>query len=255
MDPSDLYGLPLERFTPERDALAKQLRKGGERDQAANVAKLRKPSLAAWAVNQLVRTQRREVDQLFKAGDALQKIQADLLRGRGDPAKLRKAADAERAATDELLRRAAGLLNSEGQELTPARLEQVSETLHAAALDEDARAGVIGGCLERELRHVGLGAVAANVTPRARPSEPKQTTPAPELRAARQAEARARREMEHATKVLQTAQERRDRAADQLVEAEEKLAAARKRAEDAIDAHHRAEKAIDAQRRAARGPE
>jgi hypothetical protein len=255
MDSADLYGLPLERFTPERDALAKQLRKDGERDQAADVAKLRKPSLAAWAVNQLVRTQRREVDQLFKAGDALQKAQADLLRGRGDPTKLRKAADAERAATDELLRRAAGLLNSEGQELTPARLDQVSETLHAAALDEDARAGVIGGCLERELRHVGLGALAATVTPRVRPREPKQSAPAPEVRAARQAEARARREMEHATKVLQTAQERRDRAADQLVEAEEKLAAARERAEDAIDAHRRAEEAIDAHRRAARGPE
>jgi hypothetical protein len=255
MDPSDLYGVPFERFTPERDALAKQLRKDGKRDEAATVVKLRKPSLAAWAVNQLVRTQRREVDQLFKAGDALQKAQADLLRGRGDATKLRKAADAEREATDELLRRAAGLLNSEGQELTTARLEQVSETLHAAALDEDARASVIGGCLERELRHVGLGAVAATVTPRARPSERKQSTPHPEVRAARQAEARARREMEHATKALQVAQERRDRAADQLADAEEKLVSARKRAEDAIDAHRRAEEAIDAHRRAARGPE
>lgn len=165
MDPADLYGLPLERFTPERDALAKQLRKDGQRDAAARVSKLRKPSLAAWAVNQLVRTQRREVNALLKAGDTLQAAQADLLKGRGDPAKLRQAVDAERAAGERLLERARGLLSSDGHELTAARLEQVSETLHAAALDEDARAHVTAGCLERELRHVGLGALAAAPTP------------------------------------------------------------------------------------------
>ena len=68
-DPDDLYGLPLDRFTDERNALAKRLRQEGRRDEAAGVSKLRKPSLAAWAVNQLVRTQKREVSGLFKAGD------------------------------------------------------------------------------------------------------------------------------------------------------------------------------------------
>ena len=58
MEPDDLYGLPLDRFVAERGALAKALRADGRRDEASRVAALRKPSVAAWAVNQLARTQR-----------------------------------------------------------------------------------------------------------------------------------------------------------------------------------------------------
>jgi len=138
-EPSHLYGLPLERFTDERNALAKRLRQDGRREEGAEVAKLRKPSVAAWAVNQLVRTQKRDVDALLAAGDALQKAQDDVLGGRADAGALRRAADAERAALDALTAAARGLLSSEGHELAPAKLEQVSETLHAAAIDEQAR--------------------------------------------------------------------------------------------------------------------
>src|SRR5437763_13328928 len=136
---SDLYGLPLERFTEERNALARRLRQQGRREEAAEVSKLRKPSVAAWAVNQLVRTQRREIDALFAVGDALQKSQGDVLAGRGDAGSLRAAADAERAALDRLGPKARGLLIADGHELTPPKLEQVSDTLHAAALEEEAR--------------------------------------------------------------------------------------------------------------------
>ena len=158
MEPRDLYGLPLDRFVAERGALAKSLRADGKRDEAAEVAKLRKPSVAAWAVNQLVRTQSREVKALFKAGDQLQRAQADLLAGKGDAGKLRAAAEREREAVDELTEAARGLLSSEGHELAQATLDRVSDTLHAAALDEDARGAVQDGCVVRELRHVGLGA-------------------------------------------------------------------------------------------------
>ena len=68
MEPQELYGLPLERFTEERNALVKELRKEGRREEAAEVSNLRKPSVAAWAVNQLLRTQRRDVAKLFEAG-------------------------------------------------------------------------------------------------------------------------------------------------------------------------------------------
>ena len=79
----ELYGLPLDRFVPERDALAKALRKAGRREEAAEVAALRKPSVAAWAVNQVIRTQGRAVAALFGAGDALQEAHSQLLDGRG----------------------------------------------------------------------------------------------------------------------------------------------------------------------------
>src|SRR5436305_12823811 len=157
VDAGDLYALSLDRFVPERAALVKALRKDGHRDEAAGVAARRKPSVGAWAVNQLVRTQRPGLARLFAAGDAVRHAQVDLLDGRGDARALRTAAEAERAAVADLIETARGLLTSGGHELSPAVLDRVADTLHAAGLDPAAREPVRDGCLERELVHVGLG--------------------------------------------------------------------------------------------------
>ncbi|MEO6857951.1 MAG: hypothetical protein ABI323_05110 [Solirubrobacteraceae bacterium] len=250
-EPHDLYGLALEDFVPERTALAKALRKDGRREQAAEVSSLRKPSVAAWAVNQLVRSRGREIAALFAAGDALEQAQSDLLAGRGDARSLRDAVERERDAVGELAELARGLLSAEGHQLTPATLERVSESLHAAALDEDARTQVKDGCLARELRHVGLGqsgslsqpasASSSRTRARAKPDATTKRARAADtalraetkrterervegLKAARRAEADARRAAERAERQLRTAQSRRDDAAESLREAEDALA-------------------------------
>lgn len=257
MEPKELYGLPLERFTEERNALVKSLRKEGRREEAAKVSSLRKPSVASWAVNQLVRTQRRDVANLFEAGDALREAQSQLLAGHGEADALRDAVEAERGAVDQLTHVARGLLSSEGHELTSATLERVSETLNAAALDEDLRAQVSDGCLVRELHHVGLGGLGASAPsgppgasgrsaskkratrPQAKGPERKQkssqsaqssqagkssqsaqSSPAAE---ARKAEAEARRRAQRTARELKTAQSRRDRAADEFRRTKEAL--------------------------------
>lgn len=255
MEPNDLYGLPLEQFTDRRNVLARELRRDGERERAAAVSKLRKPSVAAWAVNQLVRTQKREVDALFKSGDALRQAQADVLAGSGDAAALRASVQAEREAVERLLAAARGLLNSDGHELTRATLEQVSDTLHAAALDHEARATVDNGCLERELRHVGLGELAASSAEPARKRQSSREDRAAERssrgataerrRAARQAEAAARRQLDAAGRQLQDAEQRRQRAAADLRDAEEALAAAREVASRAEEEHRQATKRLE----------
>ena len=61
-----LYGLPLEAFVGERDALAKELRAAGRRDEAAAVKALTKPTVAAWAVNQALRTQHKAAGELWE---------------------------------------------------------------------------------------------------------------------------------------------------------------------------------------------
>ncbi len=256
MQPDDLYGLPLDRFTEERTALARQLRQAGRRKEAQAVAKLRKPSLAAWAVNQLVRTQRREVDALFRSGDALQKAQADLISGRGDAQMLRGAVDAERTAVDQLTDTARGLLSAQGHGLTSPKLEQVSETLHAAALDEEARTRVRDGSLDRELQHIGLGALSAGSgTPkrtrgkersarakrdRGAQAEAQKAEAEAQSKRDQRAEAEARRRMERATRQLRQAEERRERAAQNLHEAERALQAAQEAASEAGHEHERA---------------
>jgi hypothetical protein len=254
MDPHDLYGLPLERFTPERNALAKRLRADGRRDEAARVAAMRKPSVGAWAVNQLVRSQRRAVKQLFTTGDVLRRVQSELLAGRGDAGKLLEAAKRERAAVDWLVETARGLLSSEGRELSQATLDRVGETLHAAALDDEARAEVEGGCLHQELRRVGLGeAGAVAAPPRTGRAARKASEPDPavererkeRMQAARRAEADARRAAERARRGLEDAEQRRDRAAQLLEDAEARVRAARRRAEETAREHEAARRDLD----------
>lgn len=274
MEPSDLYGLPLDRFTSERNALAKRLRQDGRREEASRVAKLRKPSVAAWAVNQLVRTQRQDIEQLFAAGDAALRAQEALIKGRGKAEALREAAEAERDAVERLTGTARGLLSSQGDELSPAKLEQVSETLHAAALDFEARELVEDGCLERELRHVGLGATgvtqaapagqARAASPRSTPRtgrqqrRPKPPPSGPSrdelLRAARQTEGDARRIAERAQRELRRAQERREQAADALRAAEQAMALAQDRVAEAEQEHQRAQRELEQLKRRARAP-
>jgi hypothetical protein len=239
--PEDLYGLPLDHFVPERGALARALRDEGERDGASRIAKLRKPSVASWAVNQLVRTQQRQIAKLFEAGDATQQAQAELLAGHGDANALRDGARRERAAVDSLLEAARGLLSSAGHELSPTMVERVADTLHAAALDPAAREQVQDGCLAREMRHVGvaIGTVSVADAP-PKPREPKQQRDDRARRAARAAEAAAKRANDRAIRALEVAQERRDRAAQALADAEAALGEARDDAKGAERAHRRA---------------
>jgi hypothetical protein len=230
-DADELYGLPFDEFIPARNALVRELRGAGRREEAGEVAALRKPSVAAWAVNQLVRTQRKGVDELFEAGDGLRSVHDQVLAGRGDAGSLRGAVARERSAVDSLTQAARGLLSSQGHELSATIIERVSDTLHAAALDDDARAQVRDGRLERELRHVGLGMTpgAAPVRTRARTRE----KPAAEPKKDRKAEREARRRLERATRAVSTARERRDKAAAALEEAEETLTEAQREKADA----------------------
>jgi hypothetical protein len=264
VDVDGLYGAPLERFVAERDELVRTLRKQGGREEAAKVAKLRKPSVAAWAVNQLVRTQSQSVAELFDAGDALRDAHRTATAGRGDGSTLRAASQRERSAVDALLEAAGGLLTSDGHELSPAIVDRVAETLRAAALDPDSRELVRGGRLERELRHVGLGVglgAGADLAPAAPPRRreaksaptPKQAERREEraeaerlereragaLKAAHAIEAKARRRAERTARALRVAQERRDRAAEDLEDADKALAAARAEAEAAGAEHDR----------------
>src|ERR1044072_1658987 len=90
-DADGLYGLPRDEFIARRGELAKPLPQAGRQAEAGACAVLREPSVAAWAVNQLVRTQRAATEELLDAGDALRDAQSDLLSGGGGAQGLRLA--------------------------------------------------------------------------------------------------------------------------------------------------------------------
>jgi hypothetical protein len=151
-DPIDrLYGLDLEEFVGARDALAKQLRADGDRDSAAAVKQLTKPTRAAWAVNRLVRERPDEIAALVEAGEALAGAQESLLDG-ADAAVLRGAAEAARALVSALAAEAP---------VDGAARDKVRATLHAATVDEEARAEVAAGRVVKERSAAGFGGLDA----------------------------------------------------------------------------------------------
>jgi len=115
-----LYGAPLSAFVAERKRRSQELRDAGDRAGAATVAKLARPSMSAWVVNQLHR----------EAGDDMAALFSSAARMRaGDLA----AADAHRAALARLRARAAEILTSDGHAAIDTTLRRVTTTLQALA--------------------------------------------------------------------------------------------------------------------------
>jgi hypothetical protein len=246
-----LYGLQPEEFTPERNALAAELRAEGDREGAAAVKSLRKPTAAAWVVNQLVRAEPDLVEALLGAGGELRQAHRQAASGRG-AAQLRAAAEAERSAIEMLMARAPAAI---GRPLTPALVESVRNSLHAASSGDEARELVRTGTLTTELRPVGLGPIpAAGETPpaRRRQAGPQAVAAARRsaeldkmLKAAKRSETALRREVQAAERALKHAEDVFARAQEAAEVAAERVQDARRRLKEARTGM------LDAQRRRA----
>lgn len=77
----ELYSLPRERFTTARNAAVARAREQGHRELAEQINALRRPTMAAWLANLLVREHPEQVRALRQLGDGLRAAQR---QGRGD---------------------------------------------------------------------------------------------------------------------------------------------------------------------------
>jgi hypothetical protein len=212
-----LHALPLAEFIPARDALVKRLRGEGRRDEAAEVGRLRRPTVPAWGVNRAVREAPEETEALLAAGEALRTAQAALLEG-GSAGDLRGAQAAARAAEAAMLARVRAILD-EAQRGGQGALERVRETLHAAVVDEAAASRLREGRLATELTAAGLGGgfgVADDDLPAERPPRRSRAAPEPEPEPAPEA---PRRSASRAPDRPSAAEERRRRKAEAAIEA------------------------------------
>jgi hypothetical protein len=168
-----LFTLPLDEFTSARNALATRLKKNGKSEEADQVKSLTKPSVSAWAVNQLYWTQRDEFDRLMATGQGFRDAQASQLAGKAG--SMREQAEARREALAELLRLADGLLRASGHNPSSETLRRVSTTLEALSAYASLPNPLTMGRLSEDLSPPGFE-ILAGLTPAAHPVKP--STPA-----------------------------------------------------------------------------
>jgi hypothetical protein len=195
-----LYELPLEEFTAARNELAKRL---GD----ASIKQLRKPTVPAWAVNQLARRREVDVRRLLRAGEQLEQAQKDAVEG-GDQQAFERARQAERDALRRLRSQAADVLRAGGHPANDATLERVAKTLHAGSTTEEGRALLREGHLSEELEPQGFGALAG-VKPALRAK--RKAHDKSRTRKAREEADAAKREAEAAASAVRDAERDLDR--------------------------------------------
>ena len=235
-----LFRLAPEEFVAARDDLARRLKREGDAAAAAEVKALRRPSLSAWAVNQLAHGRADELEQLLATGERLRSAHQAALAGEG-AAELRAAARAEREAVTSLVGASLEVLRQAGHPTTDATRDRVAATLHAAAADPAAAELVRRGRLTHDLDPSGFGTPLSADDAEA-DLEAAGAARAPRRRGAGTGPGRARRQRSQAG-----AADREDRG--KAAAKEDDLAAARARRTAAVaardDARKRARLAAD----------
>ncbi|MGW9184791.1 hypothetical protein [Agromyces sp. NPDC055661] len=264
----ELYALVPEEFTAARNARAKDV-KVDDRALSQRIGEFRKPSPAAWILNQLVREQPDAVDELLDLGADLRDAQAA-----GDGRTLTTVGAERRQLIAGLLRQATHIADAADRSPSRAVLDEVEQTLIAATVDEAAGEALRTGRLTRGLQAVGFeaveldGAVAGEASA-ARPRKPRAAKPSTASGAAKkggktkkrdesdeqaQADAAAEREAaaraarEQADADVEDAKGRLDAAEKALAEAEDLLKAAEWNADELRDERHELETRLKALR-------
>ena len=228
----ELYSLRPDEFVARRNALAVEAKAGGDRDLAAEIKKLAKPTTAAWVVNMLVRHEADQVDQVLQLGASLREAQESMA---GD--QLRELGRQRRQLTAAVTRQARSLARELGQTVAEPVAAQVEDTLHAAMVDEDAAKAVRTGLLVKPLavsgteaadvvesvalpQAIGESAVRRPPAPRPRGPKPEPEPQKPELTV-----------VEDNSRAIEEAEAALAHAEAELAAAERKLAKAESRVE------------------------
>ncbi len=214
-DIDQLYQGPLDAFIDARNALAKATK-------VAAVKALVKPSLPAWAVNQLHWHERALVERLVAASA---RVRAEHQRAlAGEKASIAAAEQAHRDVLREAMAAAKDVLTAGGHAVTPSTLDAVRDTLSALPSPE------ANGRLVKPLTPRGLDALAGLVLaarpgPIAAPDVPAPRTPAARPVAATAADDAARkRQAREAEKAAREREARRRNAEAALAQARQALA-------------------------------
>jgi hypothetical protein len=240
-DVDELFTVAPEEFVATRNALAKSQRAAGQKDAAAEVAALRRPSPSDWALNVVAHRHPADVAKLLDAAADLRRIQGGAIEGRGGD--VRGALTAMRTAATAVHRRADEVLAGAGRDRSPqaaAITGRLAEVAANEAVAEQLRAGRLGTAPVDDADPFA-GLEPAHLAPRSKAkAEPKRAaqvaTEAEPRRAPRPDPAERRRLEKAATdarRALTAAEAAVAKAEARLADAKEAVAAATARRDEA----------------------
>jgi len=268
-----LYGVAPADFIATRNELAHELAKD-DPEPAKRLRSRRRPTLSAWAVNQLARSAADEVGWLLDVGEQLRDAWAA-----GDHIGGLEQRRSELIA--RLVHTARELAAGAGQPLREPAVREIEETLQAATIDPDVAADVHAGRLAGPRSHAGFGpglgpglgaSPGAPAAPRAeraarppakrRPADRDRAAEVSKLeeehRAAAERAATAKRDLaewdervEGVRREVAEADDEADRLRRELEEVRERQAAANRRMQVTERERNRAARTADTARRAA----
>ncbi|MFD5742775.1 hypothetical protein ACFXJM_13795 [Streptomyces massasporeus] len=227
----ELYALRPEEFTAARASAMASARTAGDRELAERIRALRKPSLAAWVSNLLVRSSPGEVEPLLRLGEGLRQAHQDL-----DGTQLRELSRRQHALIRALSLQARQLAKEAGHPIGESVQREVENTLHAVLADPEAARAWAGGRLAKPLSAaVGFPATAEGAPPKSPAPPPAPAPSRPGKKASEQQRrklARAREDAETAERELRELQDEATAAGQEVTEAKQRVNGLQRRVEE-----------------------
>jgi hypothetical protein len=218
-----LYSVEPEEFVTERKRLERSLRDEGRAEEAAEVAKLRKPSQPVFLANRLAREEPDLVGQLVEDGERLKTAHEA-----GDSEQLR-------TAQRDLARRVDALVRAAPGDQSNATEQRLAVLLRAAASDPATAVLLRRGVLADEVEPAAFDALAGLTlaAPKSGGKQKHKPEPVRERRRGRIDElegklAEAKKELREAERELRKAENDHERVARRVAQLENRLEEARR---------------------------
>lgn len=149
----ELYGAPLADFVAVRGRLVTRAKQEAP-DLVDELKRLRKPTVVAWLLNQVARSEPEVVADLLDLGERMRTAQA-----KGDGAALAAARPEREAAIDALVAAAGRCAQAAGTAFGTSAADGVGSTAVAALADPASGEALASGRLLRPLAYAGFGEV------------------------------------------------------------------------------------------------
>jgi hypothetical protein len=131
---AELLAQPLDQFTAERNARAKELKAAGQTNLAKEVAALKKPPVHLWAANQVAKEEAARLRKLLESSRAVAKAQTGGKAARD----LRAASEEFQDDLEAAVTAAATVLQRDKHAASEETLRRVRDIFRLAAMQEGA---------------------------------------------------------------------------------------------------------------------